>query len=184
MLTLQMQILNSLTKAASDYADLYTDLLRAYEPPAKSGRSWYRPPPQDPFSSAWPFATMPSNTTFSPLYTFALLGPWAWRNQPPGPEAFFSTPLAMMNAWAGIWGLSPTTTAASQPFAQVWPWGQAWNQAWNQTWNQTWNQGLDQVWGAQTTPSSALTPGYGQIKMSITFPDDTEIKFAFPGPPV
>ncbi len=180
MLALQMQILNSLTKAASDYADLYADLLKAYEPPAKSGRSWYRPPPPDPFSSAWPFATMPTNYTFSPLYAFALLGPWAWRNQPPGLETFFSTPVAMMNAWTSMWGLSPTTSASAQPFAQVWPWGQTWDQAWSQAWN----PGADQAWDVQTTPSSALTPGYGLIKMSITFPDDTEIKFAFPGPPI
>lgn len=172
MLTLQWQILNSLTKAASDYADLYADLLKAYESPAKTGRSWYRPPPPDPFSSAWPFATMPTNYAFSPLFAFALLGPWAWRNQPPGTEVFFSGPLAMMNAWANVWGLNSTTTGPTQPFAQVWPWGNAWN------------QGLDQVWGAPTTPSSALTSSYGLIKMSITFPDETEIKFAFPGPPV
>lgn len=159
MLTLQLQILTSLTKAASTYADLYTDLLRAYQPAPESGRSWYRPPGQDPFSSSLPFMMAPNNFAFAPLFAFAMLSPMAWQNQSSDQSAMYSAPLAMMNFWSQAWGVNTAQASTSQPAAQMWPWG----------------------FGEST--QSALSPSYGVIKMSITFPDATEIKFAFPGPP-
>ena len=38
-------------------------------------------------------------------------------------------------------------------------------------------------WDNSSGPQNSLTPDYGMIKMSITFPDETEIKFSFPGLP-
>ena len=163
MLTLQLQILNSLTKAASEYADLYGNLLTAYQSPPKEGKSWYRPPAQDPFSAAWPFAGMPANYALSPFYAFAMMGPMAWQNSDRGHEALFAAPLAMMNFWANAWGLGNLASTNSQASSPLWPTVWPFDQA--------------------NSASTAMGPGYGMIKMSITFPDNTEIKFAFPGPP-
>lgn len=160
MLTLQLQILNSLTKAASDYANLYSDLMTGYQAKPEEGRSWYRPPPQDPFSTGWPFMQMPNGFAFSPFYAFAMLGPLAWQNPSISHNAMFAGPLAMMNFWSQVWGLTPTDKGTAYSATPMSP------------------------WGFGDASQSALAPGYGLIKMSITFPDDTEIKFAFPGPPV
>ena len=158
MLTLQLQILHSLTKAATEYADLNSDLLQGYEPPTGSGKSWYRPPTENTFSATWPFAATPTNYALSPLFAFAMLGPFSMQRQTSGQDFLFSAPVAMMDFWANAWGIANPAPSSAQPSTQMWPWGLA------------------------GTSNTATTPGYGIIKMSITFPDNTEIKFSFPGP--
>ena len=160
MLALQLQILNSLTQAASSYADLYADLLRAAQPKPEPGRSWYKPPAPDAFSGTWPFMMPLPNNAMSPFLAFAMMGPWAWQSSPIGQSnPMFAGPLAMMNFWAQAWGGPTASHAGANSFGPLWPWDNS------------------------SGPQNSLTPDYGMIKMSITFPDETEIKFSFPGLP-
>lgn len=102
---------------------------------------------------------MPAGQAFSPLNAFALFSPLTWQGNSPGQEIFFAAPVAMMNLWANAWGIPGSAAMNPQSSAAFWPW----------------------QFGNASSPATA--PGYGMIKMSITFPDNTEIKFAFPGPP-